>query len=80
MLLFQVYDLVGLTELYYAGSHGMDIMDPVTNTNCVNSTDQQVICQELLQVLLYTLQDFISLCQTQLFVFILLSCSGRVRR
>ncbi|BBH03177.1 Haloacid dehalogenase-like hydrolase superfamily protein [Prunus dulcis] len=42
-----VYDLVGLTELYYAGSHGMDIMGPVTNTdsndhpNCVKSTDQQ---------------------------------------
>lgn len=46
VLLFQVYDLVGLTELYYAGSHGMDIMGPVTNTNSVNSTDQQVICQE----------------------------------
>lgn len=70
MLLFQVYDLVGLTELYYAGSHGMDIMGPVTNTDNVNSTDQQVICQELLQVLMYTLQDFIHLCQTQLFVFI----------
>lgn len=70
MLLFQVYDLVGLTELYYAGSHGMDIMGPVTNTNNVNSTDQQVTCQELLQVLMYTLQDFIYLCQTQLFVFI----------
>lgn len=70
MLLFQVYDLVGLTELYYAGSHGMDIMGPVTNTNNVNSTDQQVTCQELLQVLVYTLQDFIYLCQTQLFVFI----------
>ncbi|PQQ18435.1 putative trehalose-phosphate phosphatase F [Prunus yedoensis var. nudiflora] len=43
----KVYDLVGLTELYYAGSHGMDIMGPVTNTdsndhpNCVKSTDQQ---------------------------------------
>lgn len=37
----KVYDLVGLTELYYAGSHGMDIMGPVTNTNSVNSTDQQ---------------------------------------
>lgn len=78
MLLFQVYDLVGLTELYYAGSHGMDIMGPVTNTNSVNSTDQQVIFQELEEVLLYTLQDFISLCQTQLCLF--LSCSGRVRR
>ncbi|KAK4748549.1 hypothetical protein SAY87_015135 [Trapa incisa] len=30
-----VYDLVGLTELYYAGSHGMDIMGPV-NINVSN--------------------------------------------
>ncbi|KAM5572826.1 putative trehalose-phosphate phosphatase F [Rosa sericea] len=37
----KVYKLVGLTELYYAGSHGMDIMGPVTNTDSVNSTDQQ---------------------------------------
>ncbi|XP_050376659.1 probable trehalose-phosphate phosphatase F [Argentina anserina] len=37
----KVYELVGLTELYYAGSHGMDIMGPVTNTNSLNSTDQQ---------------------------------------
>ncbi|PON92962.1 Trehalose-phosphatase [Trema orientale] len=27
----KVFDLVGLTELYYAGSHGMDIMGPVSN-------------------------------------------------
>ena len=44
---FQVYDLVGLTELYYAGSHGMDIMGPLSHTvsddpNCVESNDQQV--------------------------------------
>ncbi|XP_057738904.1 probable trehalose-phosphate phosphatase F [Arachis stenosperma] len=43
----QVYDLVKLTELYYAGSHGMDIIGPfrhnVSNKlpNCVNSTDHQ---------------------------------------
>ncbi|KAF8032848.1 hypothetical protein BT93_D1665 [Corymbia citriodora subsp. variegata] len=43
----KVYDLVGLTELYYAGSHGMDIMGPVNNSvsndhpSCVKSTDQQ---------------------------------------
>ncbi|CAL0329164.1 unnamed protein product [Lupinus luteus] len=28
-----VYEFVGLTELYYAGSHGMDIMCPVKSTN-----------------------------------------------
>ncbi|EOY24417.1 Haloacid dehalogenase-like hydrolase (HAD) superfamily protein isoform 2 [Theobroma cacao] len=43
----KVYELVGLTELYYAGSHGMDIMGPVSHTesddhpNCIRSTDQQ---------------------------------------
>lgn len=43
----KVYDLVGLTDLYYAGSHGMDIMGPVNNSvsndhpSCVKSTDQQ---------------------------------------
>ncbi|KAE8708304.1 putative trehalose-phosphate phosphatase F [Hibiscus syriacus] len=42
----KVYELVGLTELYYAGSHGMDIMGPVRHAesddhpNCIRSTDQ----------------------------------------
>uniref|UniRef100_A0A5B6ZIH0 Trehalose 6-phosphate phosphatase n=1 Tax=Davidia involucrata TaxID=16924 RepID=A0A5B6ZIH0_DAVIN len=34
----KVYELVGLTELYYAGSHGMDIMCPVKD---MVSTDRQ---------------------------------------
>ncbi|XP_022965072.1 probable trehalose-phosphate phosphatase F [Cucurbita maxima] len=43
----KVFDLVGLTELYYAGSHGMDIVGPVSQTvlnshpNCTRSTDHQ---------------------------------------
>ncbi|XP_059289617.1 probable trehalose-phosphate phosphatase F isoform X3 [Lycium ferocissimum] len=42
----KVYQLVGLTELYYAGSHGMDIMLPIRNEVCTNgslikSTSQQ---------------------------------------
>ncbi|CAA2967062.1 probable trehalose-phosphate phosphatase F isoform X1 [Olea europaea var. sylvestris] len=43
----KVFELVGLTELYYAGSHGMDIMFPARETaspdhlNCVKSTDLQ---------------------------------------
>ncbi|XWS61949.1 hypothetical protein CRYUN_Cryun07bG0168400 [Craigia yunnanensis] len=43
----KVYELVGLTELYYAGSHGMDIMGPVSHTEsddhpiCIRSTDQE---------------------------------------
>ncbi|XP_010539763.1 PREDICTED: probable trehalose-phosphate phosphatase F [Tarenaya hassleriana] len=43
----KVFKLVGLTELYYAGSHGMDIMTPGNGSvspddpNCIKSTDQQ---------------------------------------
>ncbi|KAJ1379611.1 Trehalose-phosphatase [Sesbania bispinosa] len=43
----KVFDLVKLTELYYAGSHGMDIIGPVNDTlskvhpNCAKSTDHQ---------------------------------------
>ncbi|XP_021768421.1 probable trehalose-phosphate phosphatase F [Chenopodium quinoa] len=42
----KVCDLVGLAELHYAGSHGMDIMSPVHkvsdgNSNTNNSTDKQ---------------------------------------
>ncbi|KAE8022385.1 hypothetical protein FH972_008187 [Carpinus fangiana] len=43
----KVYEFVKLKELYYAGSHGMDIMGPVRqyisddHTNCVRSVDEQ---------------------------------------
>ncbi|XP_002510945.2 trehalose-phosphate phosphatase A isoform X1 [Ricinus communis] len=44
----KVYEFVGLTELYYAGSHGMDIMGPVRrqsvpdeHSNCIRSADKQ---------------------------------------
>ncbi|KAK7312082.1 hypothetical protein VNO77_35651 [Canavalia gladiata] len=44
----KVYEFVGLTELYYAGSHGMDIIGPVRQSasdihpNCIiRSTDKQ---------------------------------------
>ncbi|OMO94908.1 Trehalose-phosphatase [Corchorus capsularis] len=42
----KVYEFVGLTDLYYAGSHGMDIMGPVRqfsddHPNCIRSTDKQ---------------------------------------
>ncbi|CAN1333349.1 Probable trehalose-phosphate phosphatase G [Linum perenne] len=43
----KVYELVGLTELYYAGSHGMDIMGPTNQTvasnhlKFVESSDEQ---------------------------------------
>ncbi|KAE8672540.1 Trehalose-phosphate phosphatase A [Hibiscus syriacus] len=43
----KVYEFVGVTELNYAGSHGMDIMVPVRQSsddysNCITSTDKQV--------------------------------------
>lgn len=57
MQYFQVYEFVGLPELYYAGSHGMDIMGPVRpiskdQTNCIRSYDKQVkdYVENLLQV------------------------------
>lgn len=44
----KVYEFVGLTELYYAGSHGMDIMGPDrklgnddNHSNCIRSPDKQ---------------------------------------
>ncbi|KAG2715637.1 hypothetical protein I3843_03G089500 [Carya illinoinensis] len=43
----KVYEFVGLTELYYAGSHGMDIIGPVRENisddhpNCIRSMDEQ---------------------------------------
>ncbi|KAF8380479.1 hypothetical protein HHK36_027965 [Tetracentron sinense] len=43
----KVNEFIGLTELYYAGSHGMDIMGPVKNSvaddhpNCIRSADKQ---------------------------------------
>lgn len=42
----KVYELVGLAELHYAGSHGMDIMSPMHkvsdgNSNLTNSSDKQ---------------------------------------
>lgn len=50
----QVYEFVGLTELYYAGSHGMDIMGPVRpsssdNRNCIKSIDKQVFTLVIFQ-------------------------------
>lgn len=53
VLFVQVYEFVGLTELYYAGSHGMDIMGPIRQSilddhaNCFRSTDKQVICKNV---------------------------------
>ncbi|TYI17053.1 hypothetical protein ES332_A08G298300v1 [Gossypium tomentosum] len=42
----KVYNFVGLADLYYAGSHGMDIMGPIRESfddppNCIISTNKQ---------------------------------------
>lgn len=45
----QVNEFVRLSELYYAGSHGMDIMGPIRESqsvddhpDCIRTTDEQV--------------------------------------
>ncbi|CAN6482304.1 unnamed protein product [Victoria cruziana] len=53
----QVYEFVGLPELYYAGSHGMDIMVPTIASSkpdacgqsCETPTDRQVTDENLFQ-------------------------------
>lgn len=60
-LFFQVYEFVGLKELYYAGSHGMDIMGPVRQStaddhrNGFRTTDKQVIDYKLYLSLMLSL-------------------------
>lgn len=45
----KVHEFVGLTELHYAGSHGMDIIGPLRESvsdnhpNCIRSTDKKVL-------------------------------------
>nr|CAB3495752.1 unnamed protein product [Digitaria exilis] len=42
----QVFDFVGLEELYYAGSHGMDIRGPTADPNNPNGKEaRSVLCQ-----------------------------------
>lgn len=47
-LFLQVHEFVGLTDLHYAGSHGMDIIGPLRQSisdnhpNCIRSTDKKV--------------------------------------
>lgn len=80
--LCQVFELVGLTELYYAGSHGMDIMGPehhsVSNEhpNCIKQTDKQV--RDYLTVrnsCILDLQNSFSYLQLEYFIFCLFSRS-----
>ncbi|KAH1248236.1 Trehalose-phosphate phosphatase A [Glycine max] len=50
----KVYEFVGLSELYYAGSHGMDIIGPPRQSNsdnhpdCIRSSDQQLDADQLI--------------------------------
>jgi trehalose 6-phosphate phosphatase len=45
----QVHEFVGIADLYYAGSHGMDIIGPLRQSvsdnhpNCIRSTDKKVL-------------------------------------
>lgn len=46
---YQVHEFVKLSELYYAGSHGMDIMGPIRisqsvsdHPDCIKTTDSKV--------------------------------------
>ncbi|KAI0499800.1 hypothetical protein KFK09_018008 [Dendrobium nobile] len=52
----KVYEFVGLKELYYVGSHGLDLVGPVkysesiaTNHNCISPTDELVSSANLFQ-------------------------------
>ncbi|PKU71528.1 trehalose-phosphate phosphatase A-like [Dendrobium catenatum] len=52
----KVYEFVGLKELYYVGSHGLDLVGPVkysesiaTNHNCISPTDELVSTANLFQ-------------------------------
>ncbi|KAK3226118.1 hypothetical protein Dsin_005980 [Dipteronia sinensis] len=41
----KVYNFVKLAELYYAGSHGMDIKGPETGSNYKKSGHESILCQ-----------------------------------
>ncbi|TXG60655.1 hypothetical protein EZV62_015228 [Acer yangbiense] len=41
----KVYNFVKLAELYYAGSHGMDIKGPETGSNNKKSDQESILCQ-----------------------------------
>ncbi|KAF3650259.1 putative trehalose-phosphate phosphatase J [Capsicum chacoense] len=41
----KVFNFVKLSELYYAGSHGMDIKAPVKRRNYKKGSNQSVLCQ-----------------------------------
>jgi len=49
-LFAQVYEFVGLSDLYYAGSHGMDIIGPPRQSISDDhpDSDKQVLVSEFL--------------------------------
>lgn len=63
-VLVKVFKLVGLTELYYAGSHGMDIIFPARDMasrddiNYVNATDKEVFCRFFSIILIFSYHLF----------------------
>jgi hypothetical protein len=48
----QVYEFVQLAELYYAGSHGMDIMGPADATNGFKAKGTRVKDKMVLKIFL----------------------------
>ncbi len=48
----QVYEFVQLAELYYAGSHGMDIMGPADGTNGFKAKGTRVKDKMVLKIFL----------------------------
>ncbi len=48
----QVYEFVQLAELYYAGSHGMDIMGPANATNGFKAKGTRVKDKMVLKIFL----------------------------
>ena len=47
VLYYQVYEFVQVRELYYAGSHGMDIMGPAVCRNGSKAKSNNVLDQEV---------------------------------
>jgi hypothetical protein len=58
MIFFQVFNFVKLAELYYAASHGMDIMGPTKN----RSAEKVRELFSLINFMLKNLSYFCSLC------------------
>jgi len=59
-LLAQVYEFVGVSELYYAGSHGMDIIGPPRQSISGDhpDSDKQVLVSKFPPDVFVNVSDF----------------------